>query len=108
MRTLLLALLFTSFSYSQDLSLVHFNYEWNSQNQYRNLERLKGVKVQYAFVEQQSDALKASIRATPTLILYKDNRPVAKLEAGLSMRIEETLEEIQAIIDKHRSIRKST
>ena len=108
MRTLLLALLFTTFSYSQDLSLVHFNYEWNTHNQYRNLDRLKGVKVKYAFVEQQSDALRSSIKATPTLILYKDNRPVAKFEAGLRMRIEETLEEIQEVIDKHRSKRKST
>ena len=108
MRTLLLALLFTTFSYGQDLSIVHFNYEWNTQNQFRNLERLKGVKVQYAYVEQQSDALQASIKAAPTIILYKDGRPVAKFEANLSMRIQETLEEIQEVIDRHKSIRKST
>ena len=108
MRALLLALLFTTFSYSQDLSIVHFNYEWNTANQYRNLERLKGVKVQYAYVEQQSDALKASIKAAPTIILYKNGRPVAKFEANLSMRIQETLEEIQEVIDRHKSIRKST
>ena len=108
MRTLLLALLFTTFSYGQDLSIVHFNYEWNTQNQFRNLQRLKGVKVQYAYVEQQSDALQASIKAAPTIILYKDGRPVAKFEANLSMRIQETLEEIQEVIDRHRSIRKST
>lgn len=108
MRTLLLALLFTTFSYGQDLSIVHFNYEWNTANQYRNLDRLKGVKVQYAYVEQQSDALKASIKAAPTIIIYKDGRPVAKFEAGLRMKIEETLEEIQEVINKHKSTRKST
>ena len=108
MRTLLLALLFTTFSYGQDLSIVHFNYKWNTHNQYDNLERLKGVKVQYAYVEQQSDALKASIKAAPTIILYKNGRPVAKFEANLSMRIQETLEEIQEVIDRHKSIRKST
>ena len=64
------------------ISIVHFNYEWNTANQYRNLDRLKGVKVQYAYVEQQSDALKASIKAAPTIIIYKDGRPVAKFEAG--------------------------
>ena len=41
MRTLLLALLFTAFSYGQDLSIVHFNYEWNTQNQFRNLDCIK-------------------------------------------------------------------
>ncbi len=108
MRTLLLALLFTAFSYGQDLSIVHFNYKWNTHNQYKNLEKLKGVRVQYAFVEEQSDALQASIKASPTLILFKDNRPVARFEADLTMRIQETLEEIQEVIDRHKSIRKST
>ena len=108
MRTLLLALLFTAFSYGQDLSIVHFNYKWNTHNQYDNLERLKGVKVQYAYVEEQSDALQTSIKAAPTIILYKDGRPVAKFEANISMRIQETLKEIQEVIDRHRSTRKST
>ena len=109
MRTLLLALLFTTFSYSQDLSIVHFNYKWNTHNQYDNLERLKGVKVQYAYVEEQSDALQSSIKAAPTIILYKEGRPVAKFEANISMTIQETLKEIQEIIDKHKeSKRKST
>ena len=66
------------------------------------------MQVQYAYVEQQSDALQASIKAAPTIILYKDGRPVAKFEANLSMRIQETLEEIQEVIDRHKSIRKST
>ena len=72
MRTLLLALLFTTFSYGQDLSIVHFNYKWNTQNQFRNLERLKDVKVQYAYVEEQGDAIQNSIKAAPTIILYKN------------------------------------
>ena len=108
MRTLLLALLFTTFSYGQDLSIVHFNYKWNTHNQYDNLDRLKGVKVQYAYVEEQGDALQKSIKAAPTIILYKNGRPVAKFEANISMRIQETLKEIQEVIDRHKSTRKST
>ena len=108
MRTLLLALLFTTFSYGQDLSIVHFNYKWNTQNQFRNLEKLKNVKVQYAYVEEQGDAIQKSIKAAPTIILYKDGRPVAKFEANLSMRIQETLDEIQEVINRHKSARKET
>jgi len=108
MRTLLLALLFTTFSYGQDLSIVHFNYKWNTHNQYDNLNRLKDVKVQYAYVEEQGEALQASIKAAPTIILYKDGRPVAKFEANLSMRIQETLKEIQEVINRHKSARRKT
>jgi alkaline phosphatase len=109
MRALILTLLLSTFSYGQDLSIVHFNYKWNTHNQYDNLEKLKGVRVKYAYVEEQSDALQASIKASPTLILFKDNRPVARFEADLTMRIQETLEEIQEIIDRHKeSKRKST
>ena len=55
MRTLflVLALLFSMFSYGQDITLVHFNYKWNSSNKYKGLDRLRNAKVQYAYVEDQ-------------------------------------------------------
>ena len=100
MRTLILALLFTAFSYGQDISIVHFNYEWNNANTYKGLEKLRNVNVQYAYVEQQTDALKQSIKSVPTIIIYKNQRPMAKFEAGLKMKIEATLEDIQETINR--------
>ena len=102
MRLIVLALLISCFSYGQDITTVHFNYKWNERNSYKNLERLRNTKVQYAYVEDQSDAVKRSIKSVPTIVIYKNNSPVSRLEAGLTMEITVRLDSIQAIINKHR------
>jgi|TARA_B100000085_G_C18311053_1_gene418329 hypothetical protein len=102
MRVLILALLISCFSYGQDITTVHFNYKWNENNSFSKLDRLKNTKVQYAFVEDQSDVIKKSIKSVPTIVIYKNSKPVAKFEAGLTMRITVTLDSIQAIINRHK------
>jgi|TARA_R100001163_G_C4888899_1_gene82789 thiol-disulfide isomerase/thioredoxin len=103
MRTLIFALLFSLFSYGQDMTVVHFNYKWNSSNKFKGLERLRSAKVQYAFVEDQSPAIKSSIKSVPTIVIYKDGKPVKKYEGGLTMKIMVRLEEIQEEINKHKN-----
>ena len=103
MRTLIFALLFSVFSYGQDVTLVHFNYKWNKSNTYKGLDRLRSAKVQYAFVEDQSPAIKNSIKSVPTIVIYKDGKPVKKYEGGLTMKIMVRLEEIQEEINKHKN-----
>lgn len=102
MRFIVLALLISCFSYGQDITTVHFNYKWNERNSYNGLERLRNTKVQYAFVEDQSDAIKRSIKSVPTIVIYKNNNPIAKFEAGLTMEITVRLDSIQAIVNKHK------
>jgi hypothetical protein len=102
MRLLILALLFSVFSYGQEITTVHFNYKWNESNAYNRLERLKNTKVQYAYVEEQSDNLKRSIKSVPTIVVYLENKPIARFEAGLTMKINVSLDSIQTIIDKHK------
>ena len=103
MRTLflVLALLFSMVSYGQDITLVHFNYKWNTSNKFKGLDRLRNAKVQYAYVEDQSPALKSSIKSVPTIVIYKDGKPVKKYEGGLTMKIMVRLEHIQEEINKH-------
>ena len=102
MRLLILALLFSVFSYGQDITTVHFNYKWNQSNAYKGLDRLKHTKVQYAYVEEQSDIIKKSIKSVPTIVIYSEGKPVAKFEAGLTMKIAVRLDSIQAIINRHK------
>ncbi len=102
MRVLILALLFSVFSYGQEMTTIHFNYKWNTGNEYKGLDRLRHTKVQYAYVEDQSDNLKRSIKSVPTIVVYLENKPIARFEAGLTMKINVTLDSIQAIIDKHK------
>ena len=108
MRVLILALLLSTFTYGQDISIVHFNYEWNSGRAYKGLDRLRNVKVQYAYIEQQSDAIRKSIKSVPTIVIYKDGKPIEVIEGGLKMKIEMTLEELQEVINKYRAKRKET
>ena len=102
MRILILALLFSVFSYGQDITTVHFNYKWNERNTYKGLDKLRNSKVQYAFVEDQSDNIKKSIKSVPTIVIYKNSKPVAKFEAGLTMEITIRLDSIQAVINRHK------
>lgn len=101
MRFIVLALLISCFSYGQDITTIHFNYKWNENNRYRGLERLKSTKINYAFIEEQSENIKRSIKSVPTIVIYKGNKPVAKFEAGLTMQISVRLDSIQKVINKY-------
>ena len=98
---LTLILFISSFAFSQDVTVVHFNYEWNSRNGFKKLDNLKSAKVQYAYVESQSKSLRESIKSVPTIIIYKGDKPVARFEAGLSMRVEIELDKLQEIVNRH-------
>ena len=102
MRLVILALLFSVFSYGQEITTVHFNYKWNERNSYSQLNKLKNTKVQYAYVEDQSDIIKKSVKSVPTIVIYKNGKPVAKFEAGLTMKIAVKLDSIQFIVNKYK------
>lgn len=97
-----LLLLFTFITYSQDVSVIHFNYKWNQKNDYTKLQSIKRASVSKALVEEQAADLQASIKSVPVIIIFRDGKPVARLEAGLSMKIEARLEEIQELVDRYQ------
>ena len=97
---LILSLLFSFSTFAQDLTIVHFNYKWNERNGYKGLERLKNVKVQYAFVEDQSESIQSSIKSVPTIVVYLNGSPKARFEAGLQMKITTELEDLQELINR--------
>ena len=98
--TLLLLLTFSI--YSQDVSVIHFNYKWNQKNDYSKLKSIKRASVSKAFVEEQGEDLKNSIKSVPVIIIFRNGKPIARLEAGLSMKIETRLEEIQELVDRYQ------
>lgn len=95
-------LLFLTLSvYSQDVTVVHFNYKWNQKNDYSKLKSIKRASVSKAFVEEQGEDLKNSIKSVPVIIIFRNGKPVARLEAGLSMKIEARIEDIQELVDRN-------
>ena len=97
----ILFLFLSSFAYSQDITVVHFNYKWNSKNDYQKLQSIKRAKVSKALVEEQGADLQASMKAVPVIIIFRRGKPVARIEAGLSMKIEARLENIQELVDRN-------
>ena len=96
-------LLFLTFSvYSQDITVVHFNYKWNSSNDYTKLQGIKRAKVSKALVEEQAADLQKSIKAVPVIIIFRSGKPVARIEADLSMKIKTRLEDIQDLVDRYQ------
>jgi len=96
-------LLFLTLSvYSQDVTVVHFNYKWNQKNDYSKLKSIKRASVSKAFVEEQSADLQAGIKAVPVIIIFRKGKPVARIEADLSMKIKTGLEDIQELVDRYQ------
>jgi hypothetical protein len=96
-----LFLLFAFNAYSQDVSVIHFNYKWNQKNDYNKLQYIKRANVSKALVEDQAADLQASIKSVPVIVIFRNGKPVARVEAGLSMKIEAKLEDIQELVDRN-------
>ena len=87
---------------AQDMTLLHINSKWNSNNDYPYLRQLKGVEIIKVKLEDQSPGLKSQIKSVPTIILY-DNRtqkPKGQWAADLSFKLEIEPEKIQEWINR--------
>jgi len=86
---------------AQNITVIQFNAKWNSHNTNDDIERVKRAQYKFAYLENQSPALQQSIKAVPTVVVYKDGKPVGVFEGDLTMTLRVRLEDIQAVVDKH-------
>ena len=92
---LILTLLVSAYTYSQDVTILHINAKWNTSNDY-NLDRIRNAKVLKVFLEEQKTDFKAQIKSVPTIVLIgKDGKPKGQWSAGLSFKLEVPIDEIQ-------------
>ena len=103
MRNLILIafMLFGFLANAQEkITVIHFNYKWNSRNDY-NLRGLQNAKVQYAWLEEQPQNIVETIKTVPVIvILGKDGRVKMQYAADLSFKIQATKEDIQKSINR--------
>ena len=103
MRNLILIafMLFGFLANAQDkITVIHFNYKWNSRNDY-NLRGLQNAKVQYAWLEEQPQNIVETIKTVPVIvILGKDGRVKMQYAADLSFKIQASKEDIQKSINR--------
>lgn len=95
---LILFMLFGFSASSQEVTVIHFNYKWNDRNSY-NIRGLKNAKLQYAWLEEQPESVKATIKAVPVIVILVDGKVKGQFAADLSFEIKATREEIQKFID---------
>ena len=94
-------MLFGFLASAQDkITVIHFNYKWNSKNDY-NLRGLQNAKIQYAWLEEQPENIVETIRTVPVIvILNKDGKVKMQYAADLTFKIQATKEDIQKSINR--------
>ncbi len=95
----LILLLFTTISFSQEMTVLYMNSAWNSRNDYTDVDKLKRAKILKVNFDEQPPSIKNAIRSVPAIIVLKDGRPVATWQADLSMKLKVRYEDVQAVID---------
>ena len=95
----LILLLFTSISFSQEMTVLYMNSSWNARNHYADVDKLKRAKILKVNFEDQPVSIRQAIRSVPAIIVLKDGRPVATWQADLSMKLKVRWEDVQDVID---------
>ena len=98
MRTLILCL-FSCFVFSQKYTVVQINAQWNEANKVKLPKEINGAKVLYAYLEDQKESLKKEIKVVPTIVVYKNNTPIAQFEAGIDLKLHIKEEDILEVIN---------
>ena len=97
----LLALLF--FCYGMccgQVSVIHFNSEWNESNNF-DISVLKDCDIDSIVICNSPELQeKHEIKSVPTVIIFDDDEEVKRFEANIMMKLEATKKDIQKYIDQ--------
>ena len=106
---LLLLLLFPVLCYSQsvktikingELTIVHFNADWNSANDVSWFTKLSDAKKMNCNIAKDTKAgEKYQIVVVPTIIIFHEGEEVKRFQADISFTMKATKEEVQEEID---------
>ena len=82
------------------VSVVHFNSEWNADNDF-DITALKDCKKSDVVICHNPDLKdKHKIKAVPTIIVFDEDEEVFRFEANIMKELEATKKDIQKEIDK--------
>jgi hypothetical protein len=98
----LIALFVFAISNSQEFTVLHINSSWNSRNDYKDLNEIRGVKVIRALLEEQSSAVQSQIKSVPVIFIYKDRSLIGRWDADISLTIKAPVEELQNVVNRNR------
>tara|TARA_R100000742_G_C4277510_1_gene99452 strand:- start:1760 stop:2071 length:312 start_codon:yes stop_codon:yes gene_type:complete len=98
---LILFLLFSYTSYSQDIRVVQINAKFNQRNTLY-LDNLRGCKYDFGWLEEQNSKLKSQIKSVPVILIEKDGKIIKTYQAGLDFKLAITRDDIQKYVNDLR------
>jgi hypothetical protein len=102
MKKLLCAIfvLVAGFVYSQDVTVLQINAEWNKKNNY-DLSGITGAIIKFSYLKDQPQEVQNKIMSVPVIVIIdKTGRVRMQYIADISLQIKTTHLEIQNTIDR--------
>ena len=96
--------LVVGFVYSQDVTILQINAEWNKKNNY-DLSDITGAVVKFSYLKDQPLDIQNSIMAVPVIVIMdKNGRIRRQFIADISLQIKATHLEIQNEINRIKKL----
>ncbi len=95
-----IAILLSLYSQAQEYSLLEINAKWNAGNNLPHKE-LSGLKINFAWLEDQPNTIKQSVKSVPMLILLHNGRAVHQWQAGIDLKLHVTEEDVIKALEKN-------
>ena len=102
MKNILCAIfvLVAGFVYSQDVTVLQINAEWNKKNNY-DLSDITGATVKFSYLKDQPKDIQKSIVAVPVIVIMdKNGRVRMQYVADISLKIKVGNLDIQNNVDR--------
>jgi len=102
MKNILCAIcvLVAGFVYSQDVTVLQINAEWNKRNNY-DLSNITGATVKFSYLKDQPKDIQKSIVAVPVIVIMdKNGRVRMQYVADISLKIKVGNLDIQNNVDR--------
>ena len=92
--------LVAGFVYSQDVTVLQINAEWNKRNNY-DLSNITGATVKFSYLKDQPKDIQKSIVAVPVIVIMdKNGRVRMQYIADISLKIKVGNLDIQNNVDR--------
>ena len=96
----LLLIAITSLSANAQMKVVHFNAEWNQDNDVEWFDKISDIKKERMDIGDGDCKEKYKIAIVPTILLIKDGEEIKRYQADLSFKMLATRKEIQSAVDE--------
>ena len=83
------------------ITIIHFNAEWNDKNKVEWVNELTDCKIKYTDISINVEFQKKyEIVVVPTIIIFSDGEEVKRYQADISFTMKATREELQEFINE--------